>query len=397
MENYDLLFKDHKSKYNENVVLTKKDQLSGVKIYSKEDYAQSLYNLYSGANVFTESLFTKDLQTDQIYSVKLTGYNREERLVYAEEIGSKATVFIPLRELNIPPTTVMGGTGEIEYLQDCIGQGTTLKVMVYRKENNEIYASERKCAGIIFKQELEEFTKKEQYFTVKVIDLIEGGYIALYKNSIKCFLPGSQAAANIITDFSKLLGKEIPVMIENFDTFNNLYIISYKKYIKNTLANEVHKLKFGHKYTGTLTAKPYAFGMFVEWEDYFTGLIHQTDFGNYQELMNTMKVGDKIDFYVKDITLFKKETRIILTTNLDQVNSSRMAWQELKDLAEGQTLDYIIDKDRNQLEVILPNNTSTYITVDLKKTRHLTSRSTQIKIYKIDTINQFVKFDFLTS
>jgi len=395
MENLDLLFKNHKDKYNTSVVLSKKDLNAGVKILSKEDYAQSLYNnLYAGSATFNSSVLTKDLEIDKIYSVKVTGYDRENRLAYTEEITSGTSVFVPVRELNIELNKKWGVEGA-EHIQDMVANGTPIKVMIYRKENGEFYASERKCANIIFRQELEEYTKSNTFFNVKVIELIEGGYIALYKNSIKCFLPGSQAAANIITDFSKLLGQEIPVMIENFDTFNNLYIVSYKKYIKNTLSSNVHKLKFGPKYTGVLTNKPHNFGVFVEWDNYFTGLIHQTDFDNYQMIMNTMKAGDSIEFYIKDITLIKGETRIVLTTKPESINATRLAWQELKDLAEGKTLDYVYDKERNQLEFILPNNTSTYVNVDFKKVQHFIRKSTQVKVGRIDTIRQFVKFDFV--
>ena len=393
MENLNLLFATHKDKYNNSVVLSRQDKLTGVKILSKEPYAQELYNFLSKGTTFSSTMFSKDLELDQIYTVILKGYNREERLVYAEEVESKTAVFIPLRELNIPEHDM--GNNAVEIVQDAIVSKTEYKVMVYRKENNEILASERKCALIIFKQELEDNTVKNNWFTVKVTQLIDGGYIALYKNSIKCFLPGSQARANIISDFSQLIGQEVPVMIENFDSFNNLYIVSYKKYIKNTLAANAQTLKFGQKYSGVLTTKPLAFGIFVEWDNYFTGLIHQTDFEDYQSAIKNLKGGDQIDFYIKDIMISKGETRIVLTTKLELVNQTKLAWQELKDLAEGKTLEYVVDKDRGQLEVILPNNTSTYVTVDLKKVNHLIRKSTHIKVFKIDTLKQFIKFDFV--
>ena len=68
------------------------------------------------------------------------------------------------------------------------------------------------------------------------------------------------------------LHKEIPVMVENFDSVNNLFIVSYKKYIKETLPQKVSDLSFGQKYTGTLTNNPYDFGVFVEFQNYYTGL-----------------------------------------------------------------------------------------------------------------------------
>ena len=384
---FDLFFNTHKSKYNESVVLSPKDKAAGVKILSKEPYAQELYNIYSGTGIFNLKNPAKDLELDQIYSVTLKSFDRKDRLICAEELVSKQAVFIPLRELI--------GNITIEDLQDTMVNSTQIKVMVYRKDNGEIFASERKCASLIFKQDLDGYLKNNEFFTIKVLELIDGGYIALYKNSIRCFLPGSQAAANIITDFSTLLGKEINVMVENYDSYNNLYIVSYKKYIKNTLSTRVHELKFGEKLTGVLTNKPYNFGVFVEWDNYFTGLIHQTDFIDYPSVMNTMKSGDKIDFYVKDITSKKGDTRIILTTDLNSVSESKLVWQKLKNDAEGKILDFEVDNNRGQLEVTLPNNTVTYITVDLNKLKHLTKKSNQIKVYKIDTLKQSIKFDFI--
>lgn len=387
---FDLFYNKQKAKYNDSVVLTPEDKAAGVKILCKESYAQDLYELYASAGLFKQRKPTKDFELDSINTVVFKNFDRRERLVHAEESFSKSSIFIPARELNLAP-----GDNEVEVIQDAIALGTPTKVMIYRKENGEIYASEKKCAALIFRQDLEDSIKTNSSFTVKIVELIDGGYIALYKNAIRCFLPGSQAAANVIHDFTTLLGQEIPVMIENYDAFNNLYIVSYKKYIKNTISQRVHELRFGKKYTGILTNRPYDFGVFVEWDNYFTGMVHRTDFEDYQSVLNTMKSGDKLEVYVKDITSKKGETRIILTTNKQFINETKLAWQDLKDEAEGKVLDYNVDKDRGQLEVILPNDTVTYITVDLNKVKHLTRRYAQIKIHRIDTVKQFVKFDFV--
>lgn len=383
---FENLFAIGNSKVNTTVKLTPTDRKAGMKIFCMEDYAQDMYNIMSGAGVFAVSI-GKDLEIDRIYTVRLKSFDQKERLIHANEIGSMATVFIPIRELV---------DDSIDAVNAMIQTETKIKVVIYRKEDGEIFASERKCAAITYRQDLDDLYKGNQPFTIKIVDLIDGGYIALYRNSIKCFLPGSQAAANVIYDFSEYLGKELPVMIENFDSSNNLYIVSYKKYIKHTLPNRIHELNFGKQYTGTLTTNPYDFGIFVEWENYFTGLIHCSEFGyDYQKVAKNYKVGDKIDFFVKDITFKKSEPRIILTLNKNSINRDRIAWQEVKNQAEGKTLDFICDSQDQKLEIILPDDTVTYINIDINKFRHLIKKSKKIHIDQVDVIREYVKFNFI--
>lgn len=386
---FDRIFEIGNSKINTRVKLTKKDAASGMKIFCQEDYAQDLYNMMSDAGTFNvNERVGKDLLMDEIYAVKLTAFNSKERLVTATEFSSGSSVFIPVREL------INDTDDEINAM---VQENAKIKVIVYKNDGGEIYASERRCAALTYRQDMDELHKNNQPFTVKIVDMIDnGGYIALYRNSIKCFLPGSQAAANVIYDFSEYIGKELPVMIENFDSSNNLYIVSYKKYIKHTLPQKIHELNFGKKYTGTLTANPYDFGIFVEWQNYFTGLIHVTEFGNdYQKIAKEYRQGSKIEFYVKDISFKKGEPRIILTLNKELVNRDRIQWQEIKQQAEGKTLEFAFDKEDNKLEVFLPDDTVTYMDVDVNKYRKLIQTCTKIRVEKVDVIRQYVNYGFV--
>lgn len=391
MINYDKLFANGNSKTNSSVKLRPEDAKAGVKIHCMEDYAQEMYDWYFNSGTFNTAKSGKDLQVDQIYTVKLKSFNVKEGIVHANEINTFTSVYIPVRELIVDSISDIDAMLSLE---------PKLKVIVFRNEDGALFASERKCAAITYKQELDEFYKNDQYFTVKVTDLIDGGYIAMYKNGVKCFLPGSQAAANVIYNFEDLLGQEIPVMIENFDSSNNLYIVSYKKYIRATLSQRINELRFGKKYTGKLTANPLKFGMFVEWDNYFTGLIHCTEFSSEQEYVkfsSDYTVGSTIEFYIKDITSTKKgETRIVLTTDPNAVSENRLAWQKLKDQAEGQVLDFIVDKQSRSLEVILPDDTVTYVNIDLDKVRHLLKKCSQIKVDKVDILKNHIKFNFVT-
>jgi hypothetical protein len=390
MIDFDKLFAIGNSKINTSVKLNSKDKKAGMKIHCMEDYAQSMYDQYFASEVF-QNKSGKDLQVNEIYTVKLKSYNPKESLVYANELNTYTSVYIPVREL------INDSPAEVDAM---LSMDHKMQVLIFRSEDGALYASERKCAAITYKQELDEFYKNNQHFTVKITELIDGGYIATYRGGVKCFLPGSQAAANVIYKFDDLLGKEIPVMIENFDSSNNLYIVSYKKYIRATLPTKISDLNFGKKYTGKLTAKPLDFGMFVEWDNYFTGLIHCTEFSSQQDYLNFSKnyaSGSPIEFYIKDVT-FKKggEPRIVLTPDRNSISENRLAWQNLRDLAEGQILVFTVDKESRSLEVILPDDTVTYVKVDLDRVQHLLKKCSQIMVDRVDVLKNHIKFNFVT-
>jgi predicted RNA-binding protein with RPS1 domain len=262
---------------------------------------------------------------------------------------------------------------------------------------SEILGSEKRCAALTLREDVDYFAKNNKWFYVKVVELIKGGYLAIYKNKIKCFLPGSHAAANVIRDFSEYLHKEIPVMVENYDSINNLYIVSYKKYIKETLPEKVSDLSFTQMYTGTLTNNPYDFGVFVEFQNYYTGLIHKSDFVDdaaFREFTKGLRAGSQVDFWVKDVVQKKGEYRIILTSDPEQVDSTKKSWQDLKEQIEGQRLDY--DYDRGSMAIKLPNEQVINISVSPQVMKGRPDEG-RVLIEKVDVLKQNLGFEILNS
>jgi ribosomal protein S1 len=306
-------------------------------------------------------------------------------MIEAQDNSSLSTIFIPFREFSEEPSLLLHN--EIS---------ATFKVMIYKADEGDFLGSEKRCAALSYREDLEEFIKTDKWFYVKVTNLVKGGYLALYKGTVKCFLPGSHAAANVIRDFNEYLNKEIPVMIENYDAANDLFIVSYKKYIKQTLPQRVHELKFGERYTGILTNNPYDFGMFVEFQNYFTGLLHKTEFTNYEEVSKKYRSGDSIDFYVKDIVMKKGEPRIILTDDISKISEDQITWQNLKDRIEGTTLSFTLNKQNFSLEIEMPDSDQIFTTdVNHLKGRTKVPDSGEIKVFKVDVIRKQLKFEFI--
>lgn len=381
---FDLLFSQSKSKYNKSIKLTEADRKAGVKIFCKEPYAQELYDKYYSSNPNSAPAL-KDFEIGHVCKVTAKRIDFDNKMIEVQDDASLSTIYVPFREFTEEPSLLVHN--EIS---------SSFKVMIYKADGGDYLGSEKKCAALSYRESLEEFAKEDKWFYVKVTSLVKGGYLALYKGTVKCFLPGSHAAANVIRDFNEYLNKEVPVMIENYDQANDLFIVSYKKYIKQTLPQRVHELKFGQKYTGILTNKPYDFGMFVEFQNYFTGLLHKTEFANYEEFSKNYKAGDSIDFYVKDIVLKKGEPRIILTDSAEKVGEDQMIWQSLKDRIEGKTLAFTLDKQKFVLEIELPDTGQIFTTdVNHLKSKTKVADSGEIRIFKVDTIRKQLKFDFI--
>ena len=385
-EELEILFSQGNSKINKSVKLSEADRKANVKIFCKEPYAQELYDKYFGSESGRQLLTgSKDIPVGEIRTVSLKKIDFAMSMVEMEDVSSMTSIFVPFREFSEEPSlSLLNEDKDRKY-----------KVMIYKSNMSEILGSEKKCAALTLREDVEYFTKNNKWFYVKVVELIKGGYLAIYKNQIKCFLPGSHAAANVIRDFSEYLHKEIPVMVENYDSVNNLFIVSYKKYIKETLPEKVSDLSFSQKYTGTLTNNPYDFGIFVEFQNYYTGLIHKSDFENdaaFKEFSKGLRSGNQIDFWVKDVVQKKGEYRIILTTNPDSVDPVKKSWQSLKDGIENQVLNYSYDKGSMKMTLPDEQTISVSVSATVMQDHKIDGR---VLIQKVDVLKQNLGFEIL--
>jgi ribosomal protein S1 len=385
-EELEILFSQGNSKINKSVKLSEADRKANVKIFCKEPYAQDLYDKYFGSEAGHRlPTASKDIPVGEIRTVSLKKIDFAMSMVEMEDVSSMTSIFVPFREFSQEPSlSLLNEDKDRKY-----------KVMVYKSNMSEILGSEKKCAALTLREDVEYFTKNNKWFYVKVVELIKGGYLAIYKNQIKCFLPGSHAAANVIRDFSEYLHKEIPVMVENYDSVNNLFIVSYKKYIKETLPQKVSDLSFSQKYTGTLTNNPYDFGIFVEFQNYYTGLIHKSDFENdaaFKEFSKGLRSGNQIDFWVKDVVQKKGEYRIILTTKPDSIDPVKKSWQSLKDGIENQILNYSYSKGSMTMTLPDEQTISVSVSATVMQDHNVDGR---VLIQKVDVIKQNLGFEVL--
>lgn len=372
------------TKHNTNVILTEEDKKAKVKIYCHEPYAQELYDLMSGrVSGISGKVQGKDLALGEVYKVRAVHISTADRSILTEEIISGASITVPIKEYS-------------KSLDDlAAGKDLEFYVTIYHAaKNGEFLGSEKKALSVSYKQELFDHLANETWFEVKIKRLIKGGYLAIYKNEIECFIPGSHAAANVVHNFGDMLGKTLTVMVDNYDKANNLFILSYKKYITHSMPKMITELKFDTPYAGLLTNNPYDFGIFVEIDGYYTGLIHKSEFENYDEVRKNYRVGDKISVYVKDVTSKGSQYRIVLTLDKSQVNTEKLQWQELRNKTENNSFTYTINKVKNSISIdIFGENYE----VQLKKNdlQDNLNRYPLVKVFKVDPINKRLKFEFV--
>lgn len=113
-----------------------------------------------------------------------------------------------------------------------IQEGQILDIIVYKDKSGNFNGSISAGYEKALKKELHQsIVKDDCAFRVKVKSICNGGFM-VDLSGIECFLPGSLAAANRIMNFADYVGKEINVMVEVYDQKRDIFVVSFKKYLK---------------------------------------------------------------------------------------------------------------------------------------------------------------------
>jgi predicted RNA-binding protein with RPS1 domain len=282
------------------------------KCFSREPYAQQLFNTYvsNSSNFVKKDLDKGDcVQVINMYSIKGDKVMLELAGNLSLDIDlSREKKFIQMFGYSTVNGFIESMKNE-QYLKDFISVGIyayvieaepTLKISLLQGHIKKI------------KEEfMEQINSPSKAYVAKILDANKGGFFVEVQG-VNAFMPGSLAAANKIIDFKSYVGKEVIVMIEDFLTDINSFIVSHKKYIEYVLPKKIAKLSLTSKYKGSITGTS-KYGIFVEFEEIFTGLLHNSKmkeetFNKFNG--NIYKPGDVIEFYINEIT---KDNRIILT------------------------------------------------------------------------------------
>lgn len=279
-------------------VNTKVKAPDGHKIYCHEPYAQELADLYFKS--YSESNYdfeSKDLVDGSVYLCKIVQLKEDEALA---QTASGQTIYIDIKREK-------RDAERLNLIDLTFNIGDELNARVRKSNGNYIGSVIEYYIHSLRAELFEQIKKESSAYRIKIVSVNKGGYIAEL-SGIKCFLPGSLAAANKITDFESYIGKEMHVMIEGYVEAKDIFIVSYKKYLNKIMDSKIQELDLTKKYRGYVTGTS-DFGVFVEWDSVYTGLIHKTEFPDDNSL-TTLSPGSEIEFYVKEI---KDNNRLTLT------------------------------------------------------------------------------------
>jgi ribosomal protein S1 len=123
------------------------------------------------------------------------------------------------------------------------------------------------------------------------------------------FMPNTLAGINKLYNPESILGQTFFVVIESYSKDEGTYIVSRRKYLQSLIPEEIKKLEHNKLYIGRVTGTT-DFGIFVEFNDCLTGMVHKTNFNTDCGIdISQIRAGVKIEFYIKEII----RDKIILT------------------------------------------------------------------------------------
>lgn len=345
-----------------------------IKIYSHEEYAPLLYSLYRGTNP-DHLEASKDLIDGEIYKCKISSINENMALAYT---SSGQTIYIDLKKerKDAQRLNIQGVDFSVS---------NTLKAIV-REIGGSYYGSVVECYVQDLKSEFfDQIKEASSAYPAKIESINRGGYLVDI-SGIKCFLPGSLAAANKITNFESYLGKTIHVMIDGYVPEKDIFVVSYKKYLSKILDQKIQDLDLTRKYKGVVTGSS-PFGLFIEWDEIYTGLIHKSEFEN--EIIQGFAQGDEVEFYVKEI---KEDNKLTLTFGSPAEKTLRI--YQIKEEVDNGTISpvaAIVKRNKNGCLVEIPEYglmamiPKDRITQDIKDSK--TGDRIAVSIYEVEPLS----------
>lgn len=301
----------------ENLSVNKRSKKD--KIYCQESYAQEMYDMYSdyfGDDKQTEQSYSKDFKNGEI--VKTTISNVSEKHIQTDT--------------NYGQTLYLDYVRELKFFKNHGTEpkaGMEIDVMV--TDVNSCVGSAEKAFSLSLKRELRKsIDNNDSAYQVTIKSVNDGGFL-VDLNGLTCFMPGSLAAANKITDFDSMIGKKVYVMAENYLDKSDMFVVSVKKYIKHIIPAKLKEIDYMAEYSGHVTGIA-DYGVFVEWDEMFTALLHESEVEG--DSWKSWKPGQEVNFYIKEV---RDNSRIIASQK--GPNPEITALKEFKEKYENEVFE----------------------------------------------------------
>ena len=108
-------------------------------------------------------------------------------------------------------------------------EGSEISVLVLNPhdEAGNVILSHKQAEEIVGWEDLEEAYRKKEKLHATVKEVVKGGVSAVYR-SVRCFIPGSLLSYRYVEDMNTYVGKELEVVVEDFDRESKRVVLSRK-------------------------------------------------------------------------------------------------------------------------------------------------------------------------
>lgn len=292
----------------ENLAIKKQNPKD--KIYCSEDYALDAYNMYQAKSFFVR----KDLTAGEL--VNITGIAGIKKNEIYFEVNNSANVPIDINkekrflELHgIDTKSFIKWISTKEGKEEFVKRNHQIKIL---ESTPNLRSSLIAGYAESMKQEfLEQLKNPKTAYEAKIIGKNQGGFL-VDVCGVQAFLPGGLAAANKINNFDDYIGKKVKVMIEDYLSDIQTYIVSHKKYLDCVLPSLIEDYDWTKQHTGIVTGSN-KYGIFVEFYELFTGLLHTSKMTQQIKEMfdkHQIKTGSEITCWIREKT---NSNRLVLT------------------------------------------------------------------------------------
>lgn len=300
-------------------------------VYSHEPYAQELYDMYEAWFNGRDISAAKDSLKGTLYSFDNIKVVSDHEISLDSATGMTAIIDLNkekkfLNTLGCPTVEsfIINFEASPEYRKTVIDTGIIGKVT----DNGNISLWDGHLSKIEheFQHQIAHPETITCAYNAKILSINGGGFLVDVMG-IQCFLPGSLAAAGILTDFESMLGKVIPVIVVNYITKSKCFVVSYKRYLEMILPGKIHnELEIGMEVSTKVTGASKN-GLFCQFKDnngdwIFSGLVHRSTMSpDFERRFDSREFrnGDEMKMYIGNIIEADGKYRIVLTDSKAKV------------------------------------------------------------------------------
>ncbi len=236
----------------------------------------------------------KSLNTDEKVHGVVVGISPTE--VYVD-VGRKQAGFIPANELSNDPTVKP---------EDVVKIGDEMDLLIMKTNDQEgtIMLSKRRVDAMKGWDEIAQAQENDEILEGKVIEVVKGGVIVLYK-AMRIFVPASQATASRGEDLNELMGQQVRFRIIEVNRQRRRAVGSIRSVLREERKAAQEKfweqVEEGQTFTGKVKSLT-NFGAFVDLGG-VDGMVHisELSWNRIKHPSEVLNVGDTVEVYVKGL------------------------------------------------------------------------------------------------